>query len=220
MPIDRSAADALLTTTRAVRKRLDLARSVPAELIEECIEIALQSPSGSNLQNWAFVVVTDAAKRQALADLYRRGGEALTAMGYPPPMADDDPRVAPMARVYDSASYLVEHLHEVPVMVIPCVDGRFESVPMVVAQASQYGSILPATWSFMLAARARGLGTSWTTVHLFHEQEAAELLGIPPTWTQAALIPVGFYTGDDFRPASRLPASSVTHWDRWGAHRS
>jgi nitroreductase len=215
MPVDRAASDALLTTTRAVRKRLDLTRPVPRELLQECIDVALQAPTGSNLQNWAFVVVTDAAKRAALADLYRRGGEALSQSGYPPPMTDDDPRFAPMARVYDSAGYLVEHLHEVPAMVIPCFEGRVESVPMVVAQASQYGSILLAAWSFMLAARARGLGTSLTTVHLFHEAEAATLLGIPPTWTQAALIPVGFYTGDDFKPGSRLPAETVTHWDEW-----
>ena len=90
--------------------------------------------------------------------------------------------------------------------------------PMVVAQASTYGSILPAAWSFMLAARARGLGTVWTTVHLFFEKDVATLLGIPDDWTQAALFPVAYYTGDDFKPAHRLPSAEMTHWDSWGTH--
>jgi len=106
------------------------------------------------------------------------------------------------------------------VFVIPCVQGRVESVPLVVAQASTYGSILPAAWSFMLAARARGLGTAWTSIHLFFEKEVAALLGIPDDWTQAALLPVAYYTGDDFKPADRLPAAELTHWDDWGARRA
>ena len=220
MPIDRAAADHLLTTTRSVRKRLDLTRPVPPELIEECIEVALQAPTGSNQQNWAFVVVRDPAKKQAIADLYRRGGEILSGTGYPPPLPDDDPRVPVRERVMDSATYLAACLEQVPVFVIPCVQGRVEQMPMVVAQASTYGSILPAAWSFMLAARARGLGSAWTTIHLFFEQDVAQLLGIPEDWTQAALLPVAYYTGDDFKPAERLPASSLTHWDAWGALRA
>ncbi len=217
MTIDRAAADLLLTTTRSVRKRLDLARPVPRELIEECIEVALQAPTGSNQQNWAFVVVTDPANKKAIADYYRQAGEMLSGMGYPPPLPDGDPRVPVRERVMDSATYLAERLEQVPVFVIPCVQGRVEQMPMVVAQASTYGSILPAAWSFMLAARARGLGSAWTSVHLFFEKEVAALLGIPDDWTQAALLPVAYYTGDEFRPAPRLPASSVTHWDAWGS---
>jgi nitroreductase len=219
MTIDRAAADKLLTTTRSVRKRLDLERPVPPELIAECIEIAMQAPTGTNAQNWSFVVVTDPDKRRAIADCYRRGGEKMSGMGYPPPLPEGDPREHVMPRVMESAMYLGEVLDRVPVHVIPCIQGRVENVPMVLAQASTYGGILPAAWSFMLAARARGLGTAWTTIHLFFESEVAELLGIPADWTQTALFPVAYYTGDDFRPAHRLPAASMTHWDSWGEHR-
>lgn len=215
MPIDRDAADALLTTTRSVRKRLDLTRPVPAELINECIEVAMQAPTGTNAQNWAFVVVTDPAKKQAIADFYRKAGEMMAGSGYPPPLPEGDPREHVMPKVMESAMYLGSVLEQVPVFVIPCVQGRMETVPMIAAQASTYGSILPAAWSFMLAARARGLGTAWTTIHLFFHDEVSDLLGIPPEWTQAALFPVAYYTGDDFKPAHRLPAAPMIHWEQW-----
>jgi nitroreductase len=218
MTIDRSAADKLLTTTRSVRKRLDLTRDVPMELIDECIEIAMQAPTGTNAQNWSFVVVTDPAKKQAIADFYRQAGETMSGSGYPPPLPEGDPREHVMPKVMESASYLGEILEQVPVFVIPCVQGRMETVPMIVAQASTYGSILPAAWSFMLAARARGLGTAWTTIHLFHHDEVSELLGIPQEWTQTVLFPVAYYTGDDFKPAHRLPAAPMIHRDTWGVH--
>lgn len=218
MTIDRTTADKLLTTTRSVRKRLDLTREVPLELIDECIEIAMQAPTGTNAQNWAFVVVTDPDKKKAIADFYRQAGESMAGSGYPPPLPQGDPREHVMPRVMESASYLGEILEQVPVFVIPCVQGRMEAVPMIVAQASTYGSILPAAWSFMLAARARGLGTAWTTIHLFHHDEVSELLGIPHEWTQTALFPVAYYTGDDFRAAHRLPAESMIHRDTWGVH--
>jgi len=176
MTIDRAAADRLLATTRSVRKRLDLTRSVEPELILECIEIAMQSPTGTNQQNWSFVVVSDADKRAAIADFYRRAGEMMTGSGYPPPLPEGDSRIPATERVTDSAAYLAECLQEVPIFVIPCVQGRVEKVPMVVAQASTYGSILLAAWSFMLAARARGLGSAWTTIHLFFHDEVSELL--------------------------------------------
>jgi nitroreductase len=219
MTIDRTAADKLLTTTRSVRKRLDLTRDVPLELIDECIEIAMQAPTGTNAQNWAFVVVTDPEKKRIIADFYRSAGETMAGSGYPPPLPEGDPREHVMPRVMESAMYLGEVLDRVPVHVIPCIQGRVENVPMVLAQASTYGGILPAAWSFMLAARARGLGTAWTTIHLFHEREVGDALGIPADWTQAALFPVAYYTGDDFKPAHRLPATSMTHWDSWGTHR-
>ena len=220
MTIDRQAADKLLTTTRSVRKRLDLTREVPLELIDECIEIAMQAPTGTNAQNWAFVVVTDPDKKKAIADFYRQAGETMSGSGYPPPLPEGDPREHVMPKVMESASYLGGVLEQVPVFVIPCVQGRMEAVPMIVAQASTYGSILPAAWSFMLAARARGLGTAWTTIHLFHHDEVSELLGIPHEWTQTALFPVAYYTGDDFRAAHRLPAESMIHHDTWGVHPS
>ena len=218
MTIDLAAADKLLTTTRSVRKRLDLTRPVPSELIDECIEVALQAPTGTNAQNWAFVVVTDPTKKKAIADYYRQAGEIMAGSGYPPPLPEGDPREHVMPKVMESAAYLGGLLEQVPVFVIPCVQGRMEAVPMIVAQASTYGSILPAAWSFMLAARARGLGSVWTTVHLFHHDEVSELLGIPHEWTQVALLPVAYYTGDDFRPAHRLPAAQVIHREQWGNH--
>jgi nitroreductase len=208
----------LLTTTRSVRKRLDLKRTVPRALIEECIEIALQAPTGSNAQDWHFVVVTDAGRRAAIARYYKQAYYAYLEtknVGGPRWTTPGDPRAAQLPGVLDSATYLAEHLHEVPVHVIPCIEGRVESSPPV-TQASHYGSIVPAAWSFMLAARARGLGMAWTTLHLMHEREVAQLLGIPATVTQAALLPVAYYTGQGFKAARRLPARELTSWDTWG----
>ena len=214
-------ADELLTQTRSVRKRLDLSRPVPRALIEECIEIALQAPTGSNAQGWHFVVVTDAAKRAEIARCYKEtlaGYIKMQEAGGPRWTAPDDPRKAQETRVRESALYLADHMHEVPVHVIPCVEGRVETAG-VMAQASIYGSILPAAWSFMLAARARGLGMAWTTLHLAHEKEIAKLLGIPDTVTQTALLPVAYYKGKDFQLAKRLPARELTSWNSWGTRR-
>ena len=219
MTIDRVDTDKLLTTTRSVRKRLDLTREVEPQVIQDCIDIAMQAPTGTNAQNWAFVVITDPAKKKFIADAYRNGGEMMAGSGYPPPLEPGDPREHVMPKVMESAGYLGEILEQVPVFVIACVRGRVESVPMVIAQASTYGSILPAAWSFMLALRSRGLGTAWTTIHLFQEKPISELLGIPDDWTQTVLFPVAYYTGDDFKPAHRLPSDTMTHWDSWGTHR-
>jgi len=217
MPALDLSPDELLTTTRSVRRRLDFSRPVEPEVIRQCLEIALQAPTGGNRQGWHFVVVTDAEKRQTLGDIYRRGFAIYrnlpSAAGK---LFADDPKRAPIQqRVMDSAEYLAAHMHEVPALVIPCINSRFEGLPMM-QQAGLWGSILPATWSFMLAARARGLGTSWTTIHLFYEQEAAELLSIPYTEvTQAALIPVAYTKGIDFTPAPREPLQSKLHWNGW-----
>lgn len=217
--MDLATIDHLLTTTRSVRKRLDLGRPVDPAVIERCIEIAAQAPTGSNEQGWHFLVVTDAAKKKGLADLYRRGFEAYRLMREgEPPKPETDLRARQLPRVLDSATYLMDHLHEVPVMIIPCIDGRFENAG-VIAQASMYGSILPATWSLMLALRARGLGSAWTSIHLLFEQDAAALLGIPAQVTQAALLPVAYFTGTDFKPAKRLPIAERTYWNRWGSRR-
>jgi nitroreductase len=209
--------DELLTTTRAVRKRLDLSKPVEREVIEECIAIAQQAPTASNRQNWHFVVVTDSSKRDALASLYRKGAEIYMSL----PAAkdnerfDDPARNTTQARVRGSAMYLVEHLHEVPVHVIPCIEGRTDGLPTV-AQAAQWCSIVPAAWSFMLAARARRLGTTFTSFHLFFEEDAAKLLGIPfEAFMQTALIPVAYTKGVRFRPASREPIGTVVHWNEW-----
>jgi nitroreductase len=219
-PDNLAIVDHLLTTTRSVRKRLDLARPVEAEVIEHCIEIAIQAPSGSNRQPWHFVVVTDAAKRAGLAELYRKAFDKYLRgrTQAEPDGRSHAPSASTMRKVTSSAAYLAKHLHEVPVQIIPCIEGRVEtSSPF--AQASHYGSLLPAVWSLMLALRARGLGSTWTTLHLPYEQEAAQLLGIPSTITQAALLPVAYFTGEDFHPAERIPTHEVMHWDGWEQRR-
>ena len=212
--MDIASTDHLLTSTRSVRKRLDFKRPVPREVVEQCLEIALQAPTGGNQQNWHFLLVTDAAKRKALAEIYRKGWAIYTTMERPA-MDPNDLRTTQLPRVVDSAQFLADHFEDAPLMVIPCVEGRVEQLPPFV-QASMYGSILPAVWSLMLALRSRGLGSAWTTIHLMYEQEAAELLGIPATYTQAALLPVAYFTGSDFKPAKRLPLASVTSWNSWG----
>jgi nitroreductase len=210
VPVPRTP-DELLSTTRAVRRRLDLGRAVEREALEDCLRLAQQAPTGSYAENWHFVVVTDAERRARLAELWRAGAEAYLAR-----VAGDPSRLGPrLSRTVDSVRHLVEHLHEVPVHVIPCVEGRTdgEAAPM---QAARWGSILPAAWSFMLAARARGLGTVWTSFHLWREREAAELLGIPyDEVMQAALIPVAYTIGTDFRPAPRQPLETMVHWEGW-----
>jgi nitroreductase len=215
--------DELLTTTRAVRKRLDLERQVDLDLIRDCIEIALQAPTGGNTQGWHFVVVQDKARRAALADLYRRGwkiykkspGSVFDLFAKEPP----GPRKDQLGRVCESADYLVDTLHRVPVHVIPCIHGRTDKLSgefTSVGLASIYGSILPATWSFMLAARARGLGTAWTTCHLMYEAEAAEILGIPyDSVTQTALIATAYAKGTHFKKSLRNPVADVLHIDQW-----
>lgn len=216
LPLD---PDTLLATTRAVRRRLDLDRPVPRELVEECLALAQQAPSGGNRQSWAFVVVTDPDTRAALAGLYRRGWDRYVREGIaegPAVRAADPDARRRQRRIAESARYLADNLHRVPVLVVPCMRPRTEGRELVV-QASTFGSILPAVWSFMLAARARGLGTAWTTIHLFHEREAAEILGIPDDHMQCALIPVAYSVGTDFAPGARRPLEEFVHWDRWGA---
>jgi nitroreductase len=207
--------DELLTTTRTVRKRLDLQRPVPMELVRECLQIALQAPSGSNRQSWHWLVITDADQRAAIGELYRRATEEYAgSASYAGRLYADDPqRAAVQQRVGDSASYLGEHMRDVPVMVIPCIKAGVTLEPG--NQAGLWGSLLPAAWNFMLAARARGLGTAWTTLHLAYEAEVAALLGLPDNVHQGLLIPVAYYTGDTFRPGTRQPLEDVLHLDRW-----
>jgi nitroreductase len=207
--------DELLTTTRTVRKRLDLSRPVPIELVRECLEIALQAPSGSNRQGWQWLVITDATLRHSIGEVYRRALEEYMQSGASAGnLFADDPNRAPVQqRVGDSVAWLGERMGEVPVMVIPCIKaGR--TLPAG-NQAGLWGSVLPAAWSYMLAARARGLGTAWTTLHLESEAEVADLLALPPGVHQAALIPTAYYTGDTFRPAARAPLDSVLHLNGW-----
>ena len=218
--MDLATADHLLTTTRSVRKRLDFAKPVDLAVVGRCLEIAFQAPTGSNAQGWHFVVVTDADKRRALADLYRTAFELYANNpDLRPTFGDDDLRMKQLPRVVDSAMHLAEHMHEAPVLVIPCIEGRVENAGTL-AQASVYGSILPAAWSFMLALRTRGLATAWTTLHIMFEQDAAKILGLPEHVTQTALFPVAHYTGTDFKPAKRIPTAQLVHWNTWGTHRA
>jgi nitroreductase len=218
--MDLATVDRLLTTTRSVRKRLDFTRPVEPAVLGRAIEIAFQAPTGSNAQGWHFVVVTDAAKRAALGRLYRQAFELYTSPDSPmrAELPADDLRAQQLPRIIDSATYLAQHLHEAPVHVVPCIEGRIENAG-VLAQASMYGSILPAVWSFMLALRARGVGSAWTTLHLMYEQDAARVLGVPEHVTQVALLPVAYFRGEGFKPAKRLAARERTHWDGWGRRR-
>ena len=211
--LDLATVDHLLTTTRSVRKRLDLTRPVPRDVIVDCLRIANQAPTGANAQLLHWVVVTDAEKRRAIAELYRGGGMPADVAAklrehpefYPAP---DTPQ---QQRVSESTRYLSEHIQDVPVHVIPCIPSDF-------GLAAGWGpSVYPAVWSLMLALRSRGLGSCMTTSHLWRAAQAAELLGIPDGWSQACLVATAYFTGDDFKPAARKPVEEVVHWDEWGA---
>ena len=218
MPQLNLSADQVLTTTRAVRKRLDLDRPVEMAVLRECLDIALQAPSGSNSQGWHFVVVTDPAKKAAIAELYLKAFDDYEAgPNQPTKQHLDDPSMAPtQERVLSSARYLADNMARVPAMLIPCCAGRPDTpgLPQGVI-ASIYGSVLPAVWSFMLAARERGIGTCWTTLHLTYEKEIATLLGIPDEFAQVALIPVAYTQGTEFKPAPRKDLDTVLHTNGW-----
>lgn len=209
------SADEVLNTTRAVRKRIDFDRPIERDVILKCVEIAQQAPTGSNNQGWRWMFVEDPEKKKAIADHYR-------AIFYPyvglddPESVDLPDRDNPQGnRILSSAVYMAKRLHEVPVMAIPLHQGRTDDADTF-RQASSWGSILPAVWSFLLALRERGIGSSWTTLHLPREREVAEILGIPyEEYTQAGLFPLGYTLGTDFKLAKRLPADDFVHWDQW-----
>jgi len=207
--MDISSVDEVLSTTRAVRKRLDLTRPVEREVILECLRLAVQAPTASNNQDWRWVVVTDADKRAKIAEIYNSVGAEYLAQKANT-ASDDQAR-----RVYASATALTSTLAQVPVYVIPCIEKRLEGLPLVGA-ASAWASIIPAAWSFLLALRSRGLGAVWTTLHLAKEREVAELLGIPDDVTQVALFPVAYTIGTDFKPAQRPPVEEIVSWNEWG----
>ena len=221
--LDLASVDHVLTTTRAVRKRLDLTRPVAPEILEQCLAIALQAPIGFAGETRHFVVVTDPQPRAAIAALYSQAA-AEARSGVRPRDAylaqrqitdAADPRFAQQQRVFASGAHLVQHLHEVPVLVLACIEGRVEHAGPG-AQASLYASIMPAVWSLMLALRARGIGSVLTTIHIHpFEREIAQLLAVPAEITQAALLAVAYFTGTDFNPARRAPAKERTHWNSW-----
>jgi nitroreductase len=208
-------ADQLLSTTRSVRKRLDLERPVAREIVLECLDLALQAPTGSNRQGWHWMFITDADKKKALADLYKTNFLAYRDSGARPTYEDFDTRAQRQSAVTDSANYLADHFHEVPILMIPLLEGRLDNLPAFAA-ASTWGSLLPAVWSFMLALRSRGLGSAWTTLHLPSEREAAEILDIPfDKYTQGGLFPIAYTVGTDFKPAARIPTDQIVHWNSW-----
>jgi nitroreductase len=213
-PFDLAQTDKLLTTTRAVRKRLDLDRPVPRDVVLDCIRIACQAPAGGNVQRWRWVVVDDPGLRVDIADAYRRA--------FAPYIKTQQLAMEKVGRtdrstlgIIDSSTYLADVLARVPVHVIPCILDRVPANAKQGLMAGFYGSILPAVWSFQLALRSRGLGSVWTTLHLEHEDEVGELLGIPATVSQVALLPVAYYTGEDFKPGTRRPAEEITYWNGW-----
>jgi nitroreductase len=208
----RLTVDEVLTTTRAVRRRLDLGRPVERSVVEECLRLAFQAPNGSNGQDWGWVLVDDPDLRRQLADLYRQGMRdhiSRDRSAEPPDTAPSD------ARMSASVMHLAEHLEQVPVLVVPTVARRYGGTTTF-QQASRWGSILPAVWSLHLALRSRGLGSAWTTLHLYREREAAELLGIPhDEHIQAGLFPVAYTVGTDFHPGDRSRSERRIGWNRW-----
>ena len=210
-------ADELLTTTRSVRLRLDFERPVEREVIEDCIRVAQQAPSASNSQTAHFVAVTDPAKKAALAELWRRGRAVYSTL----PIAwqnyryEDPVHAATLQAMGRSVNHLAANMERAPVLVVPCVTFRTDGAD-VMLQALVWGAVLPSVWSFCLAARERGLGTCWTTIHIAFEKEAAQILGIPyDEVMQVALLPVAYTRGTDFKPARRLPVDRIVHWDTW-----
>ena len=206
---DLAALDRLLTTTKQVRKRLDLSRPVPHELLLDCIDVANHAPMGGNLERNRWLLVDDPSLKAEIGRIYAEVGTPYLARNEAE-VADDR-----TGRVIESARFLVEHLADVPVLVIAARLDRLPDSAGVADQAGYWGSVVPGVWSFQLAARARGLGSAWTTFHLVHERAVAELLGIPAQVTQVALLPVAYYTGDDFVPAPRRPAREITYLNRW-----
>lgn len=214
--------DQLLSTTRAVRKRLDFDRPVEESVLRECMELAVQAPTGSNAQGWQFVFVTDEEKRRKIGEYYAQAWSIYREMPFAIHNLNrgtgDDALTSSQERSTTSAQYLADNMAKAPVLMIPCVAGRTDAAGSseLLSQASMFGSIIPAAWNFMLAARARGLGSAWTTLHLMHEKAIAELLGVPfDEFMQVALIPLAYTVGTDFKPAYRPPVDSVMHINAW-----
>ena len=206
--------DELLSTTRAVRKRLDFSKPVPDDLIRECVAMALQAPSGGNVIAMRFVVIRDPEMIAAVAGVYAQCWDLYTTTpGFVGARKMPSPeRQAQQERVTDSATYLAEHMGKAPALVIGCMNGRLDGVPARQA-ASSLANILPAMWSFMLAARARGMGTAWTTIHLTMEEAVAGIINIDfDTMQQVCLTPLAFTMGTDFKPAGRPDPDTVIDW--------
>jgi nitroreductase len=211
--------DTLLCTTRSVRKRLDFERPVARGVIEDCLEVAFQAPNGSNLNAWRWIVVDDPTLVQAAAGIYNQGLDAyVKELGEAVGDAYLGASVPGHDRIAESVDHLRENLHRAPALLLPLFAGRTEGAS-VFMQASLWGSIIQATWSFFLALRSRGLGSAWTTGHLMREEAMADLLGIPfDRYTQVGLFPIAYTVGTDFRPAYRKPLQEVVGWNEFRVH--
>ena len=206
--------DEIMTTTRSVRKRLDLQRPVSRNVIEECLHLAFQAPNGSNQQRWGWVFVDDPARKRAMADIYRAGLQDHQARDRTGEV-EADRTSETSKRISESVAYLLKHMQDVPALLVPTIDMRY-GASSTFQQASRWGSILPAVWGFMLALRSRGLGSAWTTLHLYREREMAELLGIPHgDHTQAGLFPIAYTVGTEFKPGDRALSAGRIYWNKW-----
>jgi nitroreductase len=179
-------------------------------VILECLRLAVQAPTQSNSQTWRWMVVTEPEKKSLVAEAYRKVGLSYLEQAAG---TEKDPQTQ---RVYESAVALAKLLEQVPAMVIPCVKKDYDPAHGNAVAASVYGSIIPATWSFQLALRSRGLGSVFTTLHLFQDKIVADALGIPDDVLQIALLPVAYTIGTDFKPAARPPVEQITYWNTWG----
>jgi nitroreductase len=210
--------DEVLTTTRAVRRRLDLSRPVPREVIEECVQFARQAPIAGNVERCRFVAVTQPELRREIADIYRAATERVSYKPISEAEAAADPAARAMAKVMASAADLRDHLHEVPVLVVVGSEARAPKEGTGAVASGFYGSVFPAIWSFQLALRSRGLGSSLTCIHLHEADRMAALVSLPERWTQVALLPVAYTNGLEFRAAARqLPLHDVLRWETWEA---
>ena len=213
MDFDLDSVDYVLQTTRSVRKRLDFTRPVDEKTVLECLQIALQAPTGSNAQGWKFLIVTDKEKIAKIGEYYKKSFYAYASSGSGPKKVDP----AQQKRVIDSSFFLADHLGEVPMLIFATVKGKALDGAMA---AMIYGSVMPAAWSLMLALRARGIGSAWTSIHLNYEKECNEILGIPDYITTAVMLPVAYFTGETFKKATRVPVQKVTYWNSWGNSKS
>ncbi len=208
MPFDVAEADRLLSTTRTVRKHLDLEREVDVATLLDLIDVAEQAPSGSNQASRRWLIVRDPAMKKELAELYRAvGGDLLRTMAETPAGGDRTTQ-----RVFSSADHLAQNMERVPALVLLTIYGIHDNS----GKPRLFDSVIQSGWSFCLAARARGLGTAWTTMHLERVEDAAAILGIPPGVTQIALIAVAHSDKDEFAPIKRRPAGEITYFDHWG----
>jgi nitroreductase len=209
---DLKTVDRLLSTTRSVRRRLDLKRPVPRDVVLDCLRLSQQAPTAHNSQTWRWILVDDPHIKRQLGEIY---AQALPAIEKASADADDHHVDEQTKKVYSGAVWFASHIGEVPLLAIACLTERLPPDAALIHAATFFGSIYQAVWSFQLALRSRGLGSTFTTAYLFFEDQVRDLLGIPKDVTQVALLPIGYTTGGDFKPAQRPPVDSIVHWNRW-----